>query len=108
MASQRLHTADPEALAPGTPEASASPLLSVMARPRRAALRLDARRGGGQPLDAGKAAGTAREERPLAEACGGEGGANMACGLPLHSTCPVSFRICSFAYRRFRLNLRLG
>ena len=53
------------------PEASASPLLSVMSRPRIAALlRLAAGRCGRQPLGVGAAAVAAGEVEPPAEAVG--------------------------------------
>jgi hypothetical protein len=54
----------------GTLEASASPILRSMSRPRFAALRLAVRRSGSLPLRAGAAAIAASEGWLPAEACG--------------------------------------
>ena len=61
-----------------TPEASASPTLHRLSRPRSAALRHAARRCGRLLLTPGATAIAAREGRPLAEAGGEEEGAKKS------------------------------
>ena len=66
-------------LSHGPPQASASPILVCMSRPRFAAPHLAARRCGRLPLEAGAAAIAASERRPVAGARGYPKGVFGAC-----------------------------